>query len=161
DSVAARPGTTTSLLDSFSFLPYPLTANCGMRREVWAELAGFDERYHYGSDDVAFFWRAQLAGYEVGFAPDAVVHYRLRSNISGMARQYYIYGKTHTMLYRDFATAGMPRLTLAELCREWGWLARHVPNLYRSRAQRAVWLTRFALRIGRIVGSMQNRVVYL
>jgi glycosyltransferase involved in cell wall biosynthesis len=160
-SVAARPGTTTSLLDSFGFLPYPLTANCGMRREVWTELDGFDERYHYGSEDVAFFWRAQLAGYAVGFVPDAVVHYRLRSNVVGMARQYYTYGRTHTMLYRDFAAAGMPRLALAELGREWGWLARHVPDLYRSRAQRAVWLTRLAMRAGRIAGSIHHRVVYL
>jgi glycosyltransferase involved in cell wall biosynthesis len=160
DSIAARPGTTASLLDSFGFLPYPLTANCGMHREVWTQLDGFNERYHYGSDDVAFFWRAQLAGYEVGFVPDAVVHYRLRSSISGMARQYYIYGKTHTMLYSDFAEAGMPRLAFADLCREWGWLAHHMPDLYRSRAKRAIWLTRLALRAGRIVGSINNRVVY-
>jgi glycosyltransferase involved in cell wall biosynthesis len=160
-SVAARPGTATSLLDSFGFLPYPLTANCGIRREVWTELGGFDERYHYGSDDVAFFWRAQLAGYEVGYVPEAVVHYRLRSNIVDMARQYYTYGMTHTMLYRDFAAAGMPRLALAELRREWGWLVRHVPDLYRSRAQRAVWVTRLAMRTGRISGSIHNRVVYL
>ena len=160
-SVAARPGTTTSLLDSFGFLPYPLTANCGMRRKVWTDLDGFDERYHYGSDDVAFFWRAQLAGYEVGFVPEAVVHYRLRRNVSDMARQYYTYGKTHTMLYRDFAAAGMPRLTLAELCREWGWLVCHAPDLYRSQAQRAVWLTRLAMRAGRIAGSIHHRVVYL
>jgi hypothetical protein len=78
-----------------------------------------------------------------------------------MARQYYIYGKTHTMLYSDFATAGMPRLAFVDLCREWSWLARHVPDLYRSRAKRAIWLTRLALRAGRIVGSINNRVVYL
>lgn len=160
-SIAARPGTTTSLLDSFGFLPYPLTANCGMRREIWTDLDGFDARYHRGSDDVAFFWRAQLAGYEVGFVPDAVVHYRLRGNIPDMARQYYTYGRTHTMLYRDFAAAGMPRLALTELCREWAWLIRHVPDLYRSRAQRAVWMTRLAMRAGRIAGSIHHRVVYL
>lgn len=160
-SVAARPGTTNSLLDSFGFLPYPLTANCGMRREVWAELGGFDERYHYGSDDVAFFWRAQLAGYEVGFVPEAIVHYRLRGDLSGMVRQYYTYGRTHTMLYRDFAAAGMPRLNMVQLCHEWGWVLRHVTDLSRSRAHRAVWLTRFAMRAGRIAGSIQNRVIYL
>jgi glycosyltransferase involved in cell wall biosynthesis len=160
-STAARPGTTNSLLNSFGFLPYPLTANCGMRKEIWVELGGFDERYHYGSDDVAFFWRAQLAGYEVDFVPEAIVHYRLRSKIPDMAHQYYTYGKTHTMLYRDFATAGMPRLTITELCREWGWLIQHAPDLCGSRAHRAVLLTRLAMRIGRIVGSIQNRVIYL
>jgi GT2 family glycosyltransferase len=113
---ADRPG--ASYARNVGFLPYPLTANCGMRREIWTELGGFDERYHYGSDDVAFFWRVQLAGYGVGFAPEAIVHYRLRSKVSDMARQYYTYGKTHTMLYRDFAAAGMPRLTITALCRE-------------------------------------------
>jgi glycosyltransferase involved in cell wall biosynthesis len=160
-SIAARPGTTNSLPNSFGFLPYPMTANCGMRREVWAELSGFDERYRYGSEDVAFFWRAQLAGYEAGFVPEAIVHYRLRSKIPDMVRQYYTYGKTHPMLYRDFAAAGMPRLTITELCHEWGGLIRHALDLYGSRAHRAVLLTRLAMRVGRIVGSVQNRVIYL
>lgn len=160
-AIAARPGRPDALLDSFDFLPYPLTANCGIRREVWTRVGGFDEDYPYGSDDVVFFWRAQLAGFTVGYLPDAVVHYRLRSGLRNMAQQYYRYGKTHARLFKDFARLGMPRTNAADLGREWGWLLGHLSWLLRARECRGLWLTRVALRTGRLVGSARHRVFYL
>ncbi len=160
-AVTARPGRPDGLLDSFGFLPYPLTANCGIRREIWTCVGGFDENYPYGSEDVVFFWRAQLAGYAVDYLPQAVVHYRLRSGLRGMVRQYYRYGRTHPRLFKDFARLGMPRTNVAAVVREWGWLLRNLSSLAHSRAGRTVWLTRLAMRTGRLVGSARHRVVYL
>ena len=48
---------------------------------VWASVArelGWDEDYRFGSSDQDFAWRAQLGGYRLAFAPDALVHLRFR-----------------------------------------------------------------------------------
>ena len=160
-AVASRPQLDRLHDGGFGFLPYPLAANCAMRREVWATLGGFDGAFEYGSDDVEFFWRAQLAGLALGYAPDAVMHYRLRPDLTRMARQYYDYGRSHPKLYRAFRGAGMPRTGLRAGGRVWLGLAGQLPALAGSRRSRAVWLTRAAMRWGRIVGSARHRVVYL
>jgi GT2 family glycosyltransferase len=159
---AARPGRPDRLSDGgFAFLPYPIGANSGLRRDVWDRLGGFRESYDGSSEDVELFWRVQLAGCALGYVSDAVVHYRLRASVLGMAEQAYIRGRSHARLYRDFAPFGMPRSSLRSVLREWAWLATHTPNLARDRNVRAVWASRLALRVGRIVGSGQNRVIYL
>jgi glycosyltransferase involved in cell wall biosynthesis len=159
-SLATRPEKPPgSLQEGFDFLPYALGANCGVRREVYEEVGGFDETYPYGSDEVSFFWRVQLAGHRLVAIPDAVVHYRLRRDLRGMARQYYSYGLSHPRLFRDFAAAGLPRSTRVA-AREWGWLLAHLPHLVRTRRHRAVWVTRCAMRWGRLVGSIRHRVLF-
>ncbi|WP_448332502.1 glycosyltransferase [Streptomyces sp. DSM 41534] len=161
-ALAARPpAAVPGLADSFGFLPYPWGANCAVRREVWERLDGFDPAYTYGSDDVEFFWRAQLSGAALVFASAAVVNYQLRDRPSDMARQYFRYGRSHPMLYRRFAAAGMPRSSTAGACREWGRLLFHAGDLLRSGTARARWLVRAALRTGRIAGSLRHRVRYL
>ena len=161
-ALAVRPPRPVdALFDTFGFLPYPLAANCGVRRELWNRIGGFDEKYHHGCDDVEFFWRVQLSGASLGFAPDAMVHYRLRSDIRSIARQAYNYGKSETMLFRTFRAAGMPRSTIGQVGREWWWIAVHVTALLGSRIDKAVWLKRAAFRWGRIVGSLSHRTLYL
>jgi hypothetical protein len=46
---------------------------------------------------------AQLAGYRLRFAPDAVVYYRYRSGFRQMARQCYAIGVNCERILRDFA----------------------------------------------------------
>jgi glycosyltransferase involved in cell wall biosynthesis len=161
-ALAARPpAAVPGLADSFAFLPYPWGANCGVHREVWERLGGFDPAYTYGSDDVEFFWRVQLSGAALVFVPDAVVLYQLRDRPRDMARQYFRYGRSHPMLYRRFAADGMPRSSTAEAYREWGRLLLRAGRLSRSSTARARWLVRVALRAGRLCGSLRHRVVYL
>ena len=154
----ARP--CDSLPYHFRFLPYVQGANCGVRREVWTELGGFDESFRH-SEDVAFFWRIQLAGHKIGFVPDAVVHYRYRSSLRATARQNYHYGSSHAQLYHRFAAAGMPRSSTAAALREWSWIAIHAPQAVRSRQGRGAWLARTARAAGRLAGSLRSRTVYL
>jgi glycosyltransferase involved in cell wall biosynthesis len=154
----ARPA--DALPDHFRFLPYIQGANCGIHRKVWSELGGFDEQFSH-SEDVAFFWRVQLAGHEVGFIPDAVVCYRYRSSLSATARQNFSYGKSHAQLYKQFADAGMPRSNPAIALQEWGWLVIHMPNIVRSRQARGSWLARAARAAGRLAGCLHNRTLYL
>jgi glycosyltransferase involved in cell wall biosynthesis len=160
-ALATRPEKPVgSLQGGFGFLPYALCANCGVRRAVWEHVGGYNETYG-ASEDVDFFWRVQLAGFRMGAVPDAIVHYRLRRDIPSMVRQYYWYGTSHPRLYRDHAAAGMPRRGEPPASRVWWWLLTHLPDLGRSRPARAVWLTRCAMRWGRLVGSVRHRIRYL
>lgn len=161
-ALAARPpAAVPSLADSFAFLPYPWGANCGVRREVWERLGGFDPTFTYGSDDVEFFWRAQLSGAALAFAADAVVLYRLRDRVRDMARQYYRYGRSHPLLYRRFAADGMPRSSSGEALREWARLLLRAGAVFGPEAARAQWAVRGALRAGRLLGSLRHRTRYL
>ena len=161
-ALAARPlKTFDGLLDSFGFLPYTPFANAGMHRDVWQRLGGFDESYRYGSEDVEFFWRGQLAGASMGYAPTAIMHYRLRSDLAGIAHQAYRYGFSHPKLFKAYRSAGMPRSDMRMAGLEWGWIVAHIPWLFGEKSRQATWLYRSATRWGRFVGSMRRGVLYL
>ncbi|HVQ88733.1 MAG TPA: glycosyltransferase family 2 protein [Actinomycetes bacterium] len=51
------------------------SAGALIRREVWDRLGGFDKSIRLFRDDVDFGWRANLAGYRVVVATDAVIHH--------------------------------------------------------------------------------------
>ncbi len=53
-----------------------------VRRAVFEELGGFDERYFMFAEDLDLCWRARQAGWGVGFEPAAVV-----THIGGVARR--------------------------------------------------------------------------
>ncbi|WP_431044080.1 glycosyltransferase [Streptomyces sp. P1-3] len=46
-----------------------------IRRDVWDQLGGFDQRLPLMRDDVDLCWRAQAAGHHVLIAPDAVLRH--------------------------------------------------------------------------------------
>jgi glycosyltransferase involved in cell wall biosynthesis len=159
--LAWRPARMPDVLPGhFGFLPYAQGANCGVRRWVWEELGGFDESLRH-SEDVEFFWRAQLAGHELGYLPLAVVSYRYRASMGATVRQSYGYGKSHAQLYKRFAAYGMPRPAIGEACRTWWALASHAPGALRSRHALGAWLGRLARSWGRLVGSLHARTFYL
>lgn len=158
---ARPPKTVDGLLNTFHFLPYAITANCGVRRLMWEKLQGFDEFYVNGSDDADFCFRAQLSGATLGFAPRAIVHYRLRSNTRSIARQSYGYGVSHPRLFRAFKRAGMPRSSLRLACREWIWIASYIFYATGPETKRALWFKRTATAWGRLLGSVIERSLYL
>jgi glycosyltransferase involved in cell wall biosynthesis len=160
-ALVVRPSKGPSLLDGgFGFLGYPMGANCGLRRDAWTAIGGFTEDYE-NSEDVDLFWRTQLAGYELAYVHDAIVHYRLRSTPGANAAQQYSFGVSHPRLYRDFAPAGMPRSSVRAALGEWIRFARDARRAARDGDVRARWLSRLALRAGRVVGSARNGVLYL
>lgn len=65
----------------------PIGANMGFRRAVFDAIDGFDEAFMHGADETDFCYRASAHGFTIGFVPDAVVAYRLRSNAREAARQ--------------------------------------------------------------------------
>ena len=143
------------------FLPRAITANIGVRAEVWRELGGLEESYGYGAEDTEFCWRLQLAGYRLAYAPDAVVHYRVRATLRGAARKAYQHGVARARLFRDYHGAGMPRPRFLGAAYRWARIVVGVLTVPFSRRRRWWWAQEAAGAWGRLVGSARFRVRYL
>ncbi len=89
----------------FDFLPRTIGANCAVRVPVFAAVGGFDEQVRTHEDTI-FSWRLQLAGYSLGFAADAIVYYRHRTDLWSMSKQHFAYGRSSPRLSVRFAANG-------------------------------------------------------
>jgi glycosyltransferase involved in cell wall biosynthesis len=138
------------------FLPSVSGGNCGMPVKVAREI-GWNGDFRFGSCDVEFSWRAQLAGFTIGFAPGAVIHLRYRMNVRGLAKQYFAYGKSGALLYRRFRAHGMA-WNGEEAKDRWGWVIRNSGNLFGPVEQQGNWVRLAAFSAGRAWGSMRWRV---
>jgi glycosyltransferase involved in cell wall biosynthesis len=159
--IAWRPSRPmTALMRGHGFLPYASGGNLG----VWTQVARaieWDEAFVFGSSDQDFAWRAQLAGYRLTFAPDALVHLRFRRSLVALARQYYGYGRSGPQLHRAFRGHGIPMPDNRDALERWRQLATQLPDLWGSRERRGGWIRMAAFRLGRLVGSVRARALVL
>jgi GT2 family glycosyltransferase len=157
-AAASRPDSSEGgLFDHFDFLPYAPSCALGIRREVFDALGGFAAG---DGEDVDLSWRAQLRGYRIGHAPDAVLHYRYRPTVGAMVRQAVVYGTAQPLLYRRFRDDGMPGRALPDAARAWWGLARIALHV-RSRAELAPVAYLLGVYLGRVRGSVRHRTIYL
>lgn len=85
---------TPDLLD----LPHAGAGNMGVRRDLFARVGGFDLTLTC-LEDTDLSWRVQReGGASLHYAPDVVVHVRLRSRLAGIYRQGHAYGVAHAEL---------------------------------------------------------------
>jgi GT2 family glycosyltransferase len=150
----------TALPIALDFLPYAVGASLGVHTEVLSALGGFNEDYRGGGDDVEFSWRAQLAGYTLGFASDAVMCYRHREGLYPLAKQAYGHGRAAVLLYRDFRPHGIASFDTRTIVRKWIALACGLPEIF-DRDRVGDWVFRAGWRCGRLMGSLRYRVLYL
>jgi cellulose synthase/poly-beta-1,6-N-acetylglucosamine synthase-like glycosyltransferase len=93
-------------LERLPYLPHLLhSGGCsmGFRREVIERIGDFDPDFVY-LEDTDFSIRAQLAGYEFRFVPEALMHIRCRDDLSSIFRQHYNWGQYEMKIvghYRD------------------------------------------------------------
>jgi GT2 family glycosyltransferase len=111
--------------------------------------------------DIEFCWRAALAGYRLGFAPDAVIHYRWRSGLRPLAKQAFRWGEGEAHLYRDFRDRGLKRSGVRAALIDWAWSLVHVVDLAREPKFRGAWVRKTFNRAGRLIGSIRYRVLFL
>jgi glycosyltransferase involved in cell wall biosynthesis len=142
------------------FLPIAAGSNCGVWREVFDALGGFDERSLPG-EDVCFSWRAQLRGFRFGVADEAVVHKRFRGSRLAMARQYFRYGIGDVWLYSRYRSAGMRRRDRRTVLHEWRAIARGLPAHAGTPGRWGRVMQRAALAGGRLTASVRYRALYL
>jgi glycosyltransferase involved in cell wall biosynthesis len=134
--------------------------NMGMQRALWEELGRFDEDVLIGSDDVELSMRAWLAGVDVQFAPEAIVHYRYRPEPSALWRQGRNYGRSRPIVVRRLRELGEPCPSRFAGWRSWAWLVAHVPDL-RTQEGRASWVWVAGNRVGQVEGSIRYRALFV
>ena len=143
-----------------NWLQYASGGNLG----VWASVAravGWDERFSFGGSDQAFAWSAQVNGYRLAFAPDALMQLRFRDSIRATARQFYRYGRVGAEVYLAFRGAGIPKPDNRPALEIWRQLVTRLPDLWSSRERRGNWIRRASYRTGRLVGSVRARALVL
>jgi glycosyltransferase involved in cell wall biosynthesis len=139
------------------FLPAGLAANLAVRRSAFEAVGGFSEELFVG-EDIDLCWRLQLDGYRFAVAPGAVVAKRERPGLGAHFRRARAYGRCGPVLYRRFRGRGARR-DIAGALKSWAWLVVSVPRLGRSDVRRR-WVRSAGVRLGRLVGSVRQHVVF-
>lgn len=141
---------STGLYQTWGGRTYGLGGNTAMQRRVWEEVGGYDETFPAGAEEIDFAWRAWDLGYRFTYVPDALLHYRIRTDLRGVLRQQYNSGRGTATLYAKFRPAevvpkSVPRRIHHELL-----LLKQFP--WRGSAdQRRMWLTLMAFEAGKLV----------
>lgn len=148
------------LLAPPSFLPFAMGGSVGVRRDLHVKVGGFDERLSTG-EDVDYCYRIQLSGTPIHFAPEAVVHYRVRQRLSDIFRQHRSYGGAWTILLKHYAPYGMQRPPQLRALASWLLLVLSLPLYVPTRERRAVWVSRLGWKIGRLEESVRGRLLAL
>ncbi len=156
------PLTPGGLPCPFGLLPHALAGNCGLRRAVYEQIGGFDPSFNYAAEETDLFWRVQLAGYTLGYAPDAVVACRHRGDLGSMLRQWRNYGRGRARLVARYQGLGLlPTETWRDALATAGWLAVHSVDCLRGQARRACYLRVLAHVAGQVQGSREVRVLHI
>jgi glycosyltransferase involved in cell wall biosynthesis len=145
----------------FDFLPWAFGGNCGIRRDVFDEVGGWQENHKHGGDDVDFCFRVQLAGYPIAFVPAASVWYRPRPTLRGVAAQYFEFGSREPLLLKEFRELGAKRPSVWRAIRIYGWILSRLPYLLLSERRQRMWVAMTAGALGRLWGSVRWRTLCL
>ena len=135
--------------------PYAVGANLGMTRAVFDAIHAFDVSFGIGCDEVEACIRAQLAGCSIGFAADAVVHYRVRDTTRDVFRQRFAYGLGRQRLVGKASRHGWFATTRAGRWRSLASQATRLvqrPSLLRRRAARLIYVADVAYLVGQVAG---------
>lgn len=146
---------------ALDFLPFIAGANMGISRQIFEAIGGFDELL-LTSQDIEISWRLQIQGFKLRFAPDAVMKYRMRGSLSHLWHQLRQYTFYYPLLYQRYAHRGMPGTTVQTVIERYVWLLKHIPFLLKgSPKARAAWVSRAAIALGLLQGSIHFKVLYL
>jgi len=133
-----RPAPSASVAETPTFAP---TSNLAIWADCFDALGGLDETF-LKSHDVELSKRARAAGASLGFAPDAVVRYRLRSTLRGLARQSYRSGRATVQMATHFPDREPP-VEASAVGHRLAWSATRLAYLALA-DRRGLWVRRSA-----------------
>jgi glycosyltransferase involved in cell wall biosynthesis len=142
------------------FLPYLPSGNMLILREALLALGGWDETLSH-CEDVDLCWRAQLGGGKLSFVPEAVIKYRFRSSAIALFHQMRRYKAAEAQLFLRYRNRGAKRPSASEAIGRLLWLVSRSPYVVLGVERRTLWCSIAGTVIGRIQGSLRNRVIYL
>ena len=144
------------------YLPFAAGAALAVRRAAHEAIGGFDEAMVPAAEDMDYCWRLQQSGATIGFVPDAVIHYRLRSSLRALYRQGRNYGEGHVLAYKKHRSLGLGQAPhpWRRGLRGWLGLVRRLPGVG-TKLGRARLCWHAGLRLGLLKGSLKHRVVFL
>lgn len=140
----------------FGFLGAAMSCNLAVRRKEFDQVGGFDEELMVG-EDYDLCWRIQLSGGRF-LVCDGVVARRDRGTLGAVFKRYVAYGRCGPVLYRRYRASGL-RSDPKAAARAWAWLGLSLPRLCRSEF-RSKWVATAGWRLGRLIESVKQRVVF-
>jgi glycosyltransferase involved in cell wall biosynthesis len=158
-SLNDRPpsGTEPAAFEQLGFLPAGLASNLAVRRGVFEEAGGFSEDLTVG-EDIDLCWRLQLSGCRFATVTNAVVAKREPRRLGAIFTRAFSYGRSGPLLYRRFRGQGARRHVAGGL-KAVAWMVVAVPLLVRAEVRRQ-WVRAAGVRLGRMVGSVEQRVFF-
>jgi glycosyltransferase involved in cell wall biosynthesis len=134
--------------------------NFGIHRSVYEEVGGLREDIFGAVDDLEFALRLHQAGVTIHFAPDAVIHYRYRSEPRVLFRQGRFYGRGKPLISKLTKAAGMRAPSRIAGWKSWLLLVAWLPRLS-TRPGRASWCWIAGSRLGQVEGCWVHRTLWL
>lgn len=144
-------------------IPYPMGCNWSIWRDVWQDIDDPTNdlpMWATSSEDADAGCRLARHGRSLGFAADAMVHYRLRPPGRATRRQLRSYDCALALIYKRHRDIGVRRNTLAEAIKIY---LRLTPRAIKARLEHdeSHWArAELAQAIGRLEGSIRCRVFY-
>jgi glycosyltransferase involved in cell wall biosynthesis len=131
-------------------------------RTLWLEIGGNDEDFGTTGEDFDFAMRFfEETGIRPTMADRAVYHYLLRSGGRSSFRQARRYGESHAQLYARHGRGRVDvKANTRDAARDWWWIASRAPLALLGK-RRENWATHAGRRLGRLVGSVSYRVLWL
>ncbi len=96
--IARAPGSPTHVLLDDRIAEHVPGCNMAFKREALLSIGGFNPIYLRAGDDIDICWRLQARGWNIGFAPAALVWHRHRSTVRGYWKQQVGYGEGEAWL---------------------------------------------------------------
>lgn len=83
-----------------------------IRKTLFEEIGGFDERFEFHMEEIDLCWRLQRLGYEIRVAPDAVVWHLGGGSLhrDDPRKLYYNFRNNLIMLTKNYDTTPLPLL---------------------------------------------------
>lgn len=146
----------------FGYHPVANGCTLALWRTTYWNIGGWNEDYALGGDDYELCLRLGVHGLTLAHAPEARVAYRLRDELDAHWRRQITLGRMEARLYADYREHGMPRRPPAAVLRTLGYLIMRNPLMPKMirRNNTGIWLFHAATLLGRMRGSLENRVLY-
>jgi GT2 family glycosyltransferase len=118
----------------------PVFSACGgsaaYRRTMLDEIGLLDEAFFFSCEDVDLGWRAQLAGWQCVYAPQAVVYHKVSATGAGITNSFYDGRNFIYLIVKDYPWSLMRHHWRAILHAQWQ-IAREALKAWRGEAARA------------------------